>query len=297
MKATRFLSGTSLICFVISLTGCQNVPVLNPKGPIGAADLHLIFVSFVLMLLVVVPVIIMAIWFPIKYRASNANAHYDPKWSHSFRIEFIVWTVPAIIVGIMAVLTWRDSHRLDPFVPIKSATKPINIEAVSYNWKWLFIYPDQNIATINKLVFPVNTPIRFDVTSGSVVTSFFIPQLGSQIYAMGGKKSQLNLLASETGNYFGQNQQYSGDGFTEMNFPVKVTTQKGYKIWLQNIKQSPDKLDLTQLHKISKPGIGYPVTAFSHVEPHLFNKILADLKMSSHVSRGYKLTSNNSEGY
>lgn len=283
------------MCLVIVLAGCKDMPLLNPKGPIGAADLHLIMVSFGLMLLVVIPVIIMALWFPRKYRASNTKADYDPKWSHSFKIELVVWVVPAVIVAILSVLTWRDTHRLDPFVPIKSAEKPLRIEAVSFDWKWVFIYPDQNIATVNKLVFPVNRPVRFDITSDSVVTAFFIPQLGSQIYAMGGKRSQLNLLADEAGEYFGQNMQYSGDGFPDMHFPVKVTSEKDYEVWLQKMKQSPDKLDLTQLSKIRKPGVGYPVASFSWVEPDLFNKIIAKSKLSSYTPDRYQHTSTVSE--
>lgn len=282
---------------VVSLSGCKDMPLLNPKGPIGAADLHLIIVSFILMLLVVIPVIIMALWFPHKYRASNSNteAEYDPKWSHSFKIELVVWLVPAVIVAILSYLTWRDTHRLDPFVPIKSEAKPLVIQAVSFNWKWVFIYPDQNIATVNKLVFPVDRPVRFDITSDTVVTSFFIPQLGSQIYAMGGKRSQLNLLADEAGSYFGQNNQYSGDGFPDMHFPVIVTTQNEYETWLQQMKQSPDKLDQMQLTKIRKPGVGYPVTSFSWVEPNLFNSILAKSKMTSNTPGKYQHTSTVSE--
>jgi cytochrome o ubiquinol oxidase subunit 2 len=295
IKTSKLLIGALLMCLVISLTGCKDMPLLNPKGPIGAADLHLIVVSFILMLLVVIPVIIMALWFPFKFRASNTKADYNPKWSHSFKIELVVWVIPAVIVAILAVLTWRDTHRLDPFVPIKSEAKPLTIEAVSFNWKWVFIYPDQNIATVNKLVFPVNRPVRFDITSDTVVTAFFIPQLGSQIYAMGGKRSQLNLLADEAGTYFGQNMQYSGDGFPDMHFPVKVTTQKEYEAWLQQMKQSPDKLDLAQLNKIRKPGVGYPVTAFSWVEPELFNRILAETKMSSNTPGKYLHTSTASE--
>ena len=284
----KFVIGTALMCLVVSLTGCKDMPLLDPKGPIGAADLHLIIVSFALMLLVVIPVIFMALWFPRKYRASNPNADYAPKWSHSVKIEVVVWVIPTIIVIALSVLTWRDTHRLDPFEPIQSSVKPITIEAVSFDWKWLFIYPDQNIATVNKLVLPVNVPVRFDITSDSVVTSLFIPQLGSQIYAMGGKKSQLNLLANEVGDYIGQNQQYSGNGFPDMNFPVKVTTQKNYEAWVQQIKQSPDKLDLAQLEKFRKPGVGYPISSFSWVKPNLFSDILAKSKVSSNSPGRYQ---------
>jgi cytochrome o ubiquinol oxidase subunit 2 len=275
MKRNKPLAGLVLLCVAGFLQGCSTIPLLNPKGPVGAADLFVIGVSFTLMLLVVVPVIIMAIWFPRRYKASNPKGDYAPKWSYSFKIELIVWLVPAVIVTALSVLTWKETHRLDPFIPIHSAVKPINIEAVSFDWKWLFIYPDQQVATVNHLVVPAKVPLNFKITSDTVMTSFFIPQLGSQIYAMGGMQSRLHLLADEPGEYSGQNQQFSGDGFPDMHFNVSAMTQDQFDAWIAKTKQAPDKLDQTQLEKLRKPGVGFPVTYFSWVKPGLFSDILS----------------------
>ena len=248
--------------------------VLDPKGPIGASDLFVIAVSFALMLLVVIPVIIMALWFPRKYKATKPKGDYAPKWSYSFKIELIVWLVPLGIITALSILTWTETHRLDPYMPIESAAKPINIEAVSFDWKWLFIYPDQNVATVNHLVVPAKVPLNFKITSDTVMTSFFIPRLGSQIYAMGGMQSQLHLLADEPGVYTGQNQQFSGDGFPDMHFNVSVVSQEHFNDWVAKTKQAPDKLDLAQLEKLRQRGVGFPIQSFSWVKPGLFKDIV-----------------------
>ena len=274
MNKNSFFIGLSTLFASALLEGCSSMQVLDPKGPIGASDLFVIVVSFALMLLVVIPVIIMALWFPRKYKASKPKGDYAPKWSYSFKIELIVWLVPLAIVTALSVLTWKETHSLDPFNPIKSIVKPINIEAVSFNWKWLFIYPDLNVATVNHLVVPAKTPLNFKITSDTVMTSFFIPRLGSQIYAMGGMQSRLHLLADEPGVYTGQNQQFSGDGFADMHFDVNVTSQEQFDNWIAKTKQAPDKLDLVQLEKLRKPGMGFPIKTFSWVKPGLFKDIV-----------------------
>lgn len=274
MTGNKLVVGLVILCAMTFLDGCSNMPLLDPKGPIGASELILIAVSFALMLLVVIPVIFMAIWFPRRFNATNPKGEYAPKWSYSFKIELVVWLVPAVIVFALSVLTWTESHRLDPFKPIASTVKPVNIQAVSFDWKWLFIYPDQNVATVNHLVLPAKTPLNFKITSDTVMTSFFIPQLGSQIYAMGGMQSRLHLLADEPGHYTGQNQQFSGDGYPDMHFGVDVVSQQQFENWLDNTKQTPDKLDLAHLKELRTPEAGIPVTNFSSVMPGLFNQIL-----------------------
>lgn len=260
--------------FCTLLAGCSSTSLLNPKGPVGLAELSDIRTAFGLMLIVVVPVIVMAIWFPRKYSASRTAKDYDPKWSHSARIDLVVWLIPSIIVAILGTLVWKESHRLDPFMPIDARVSPIDIEAVSLDWKWLFIYPDQHIATIDQLVFPADVPVSFRITSGTVMTSFFIPQLGSQIYAMAGMQTRLHLLADEPGTYFGQNQQYSGRGYSDMRFKVNVVSMKAFRDWTRKTAQSPEKLDFARYQAISEPGIGYPVSAFSGVEKGLFEEII-----------------------
>lgn len=263
-----------LLCIAVSLGGCGNITLLNPKGPIGAAELATIGVAFGLMLIVIVPVVVMALWFPRKYRASDPKGDYDPKWSHSRKIDWVVWIVPAVIVTVLSGLVWTKTHQLEPSKPIHSAVNPINIEAVSLDWKWLFIYPDRNIATVNKLELPANVPVSLEITSDTVVTAFFIPQLGSQIYAMAGKKSRLHLLADQPGVYTGQNQQFSGRGYADMNFKVVATSRKRFAAWVKGIKQSSHRLNLAEYGELERPGTDIPVTSFSWVVPDLFDHII-----------------------
>ena len=163
-----------------------------------------------------------------------------PKWSYSAKIDFFMWAVPIAIVTVLAILAWTRTHSLDPYKPIPSADKPINIEAVSLDWKWLFIYPDQNIATVNQITFPVNVPVSFKLTSDTVMTSFFIPQLGSQIYAMAGMQTRLHLLADKPGTYAGHNQQFSGRGYADMHFKANAVSREEFQAWVQKIRQSPE---------------------------------------------------------
>jgi cytochrome o ubiquinol oxidase subunit II len=174
-KSYFVLIGWALLSASAFLGGCGHMPLLNPKGPIGDAERFVIIAAFVLMLIVVVPVFVMVICFPRRYRASNTKAIYKPRWSHSRKIELTMWLVPAVIVTALGILTWTTTHRLDPLKPIDPGIKPIRIEAVSLDWKWLFIYPDHHIATVNQIVFPTHVPLSFRITSDSVLGSFFIP--------------------------------------------------------------------------------------------------------------------------
>ena len=257
------------------LGGCSSVSLLHPKGPVGARELEDIGVAFALMLIVVIPVTFLAYWFPRRYDASNPKGDYAPTWSHSAKIDLIVWLIPGVIVTALGVLTWTDTHRLDPARPIEAAVKPIDVDVVSLDWKWLFIYPDRDIATVNELVLPIGVPVNFRLTSDTVVTDFFIPQLGSQIYAMAGRKSRLHLLASQTGVYVGQNQQFSGRGYSDMNFKVFVTSARRFKTWVRKAKKAPDGLDLARFETLRRPSEDYPATVFSSVRPDLFDEIVA----------------------
>jgi cytochrome o ubiquinol oxidase subunit II len=260
---------------VLCLAGCSSsIPLLDPKGPIGEAEIHIIGVAFALMLIVVVPVTIMAIWFPRRYKASDPKGDYDPTWSRSTRIDVVVWLIPALIVTALGTLTWRETHKLDPFRPIAAGGKPLSVEVVSLDWKWLFIYPQQGIATVNRLVIPAHVPISFRLTSDTVMTSFFIPRLGSQIYAMAGRQSRLHLLADTPGVYAGQNQQFSGRGFADMHFQVRVTTKKQFAAWVEKTKQASESLDAARFAALSKPGVQMAESAFSSVSPGMFDDIV-----------------------
>ena len=270
----RLLSATTIFAALL-LAGCSELVLFNPKGPIGEIERFIILTAFQLMLIVVVPVIVMAIWFALRYRTGSGMKHdYAPKWSYSRNIELAIWLIPMVIVTALVTLIWNSTYRLDPHNPIESAAKPIVIEAVSLDWKWLFIYPDENIAVVNELVFPTGVPLAFRLTSDSVMTSFFIPQLGSQIYAMAGMQTQLHLLAHNPGSYFGQNQQFSGSGYAHMTFEAVATSPEEYSTWLDKLRASPDTLDESRYEKLAKPTSGYPVTYFSSVAPDLFNHII-----------------------
>lgn len=270
------LLGLSSVCAVAVLGGCNTILLFNPKGPIGEAERFVIIAAIVLMLLVIIPVFVMGFWFPRKYRASNTESTYMPKWSHSTRIELVMWAIPIAIVAVLSVLAWTSTHSLDPYKPIPSADKPINIEAVSLDWKWLFIYPDENIAIVNQIKFPVNVPVSFKLTSDTVMTSFFIPQLGSQIYAMAGMQTRLHLLADKPGTYAGHNQQLSGRGYADMHFKADAVSREEYEAWVKKVGQSPEKLDVERYEKLAKPSDGYhPIVYFSSVKPDLFVYIMS----------------------
>ena len=260
---------------VTFLAGCSTIVLFDPEGPIGESERFVIITAAVLMAIVVVPVFIMAFWFPRKYRASNTEATYMPKWSYSAKIDSFMWGVPLAIVTVLAILAWTRTHSLDPFKPIPSAAKPLTIAAVCLDWKWLFIYPDQNIAAVNQITFPVKVPLSFKITSDTVMGSFFIPQLGSQIYAMAGMQTRLHLLADKPGTYAGQNQQLTGRGYANMRFQAKAVSPEEFQAWVQKIRQSPEKLDLDRYEQLAKPSAGYyPVTYFSAVKPGLYEYIL-----------------------
>ncbi|HQT81422.1 MAG TPA: ubiquinol oxidase subunit II [Ferrovaceae bacterium] len=252
----------------------SNWAVLDPKGPVAAAEKHLILTAFGLMLLVVIPVIVMTIAFAWRYRASNKNAKYEPKWDNSHTVEWVVWSVPAVIVLILGTLVWRTSHELSPEKPLVSANKTLEVEVVSMDWKWLFIYPQQGIASVNELVIPANTPVHFKITSDAVMNSFFIPQLGGQIYAMAGMQTNLNLLANEEGVYRGMDAMYNGEGFSAMSFPVKVASNNQFDAWVNQVHSEKTDLNVTQLRALEVPSDHVKPMYFATVTPYLFESVI-----------------------
>lgn len=267
-----------LCSLLILLTRCDNLILMHPKGNIGLEERNLILLSFSLMLIVVIPVIIMTIVFSIKYRSSNINnTQYNPNWEQSKVIEFFIWIIPIIIITVLSIFTWKSTHKLDPKNPIISVTyDPIVIDVIALDWKWLFIYPKNNIATINELSFPVNVPVKFNVTSHSVMNSFFIPQLGSQIYAMAGMHTQLFLISNYPGKYQGISSNFSGSGFSGMKFTVIVTkNEKEFDQWIYKIKKSKNHITNTnEYEKLAKPSTFHPIIYFSNVQPNLFYEVL-----------------------
>ena len=255
------------------LGGCHWA-LLNPVGPIGEQERTIILTATALMLLVVVPVIVMTLLFAWRYRASNEKAEYQPNWSHSTKIEVVVWSIPILIIGILGTICWKTSHQLDPFKPLSSTVKPVRIDAVAMDWKWLFIYPKEGLASVNEVALPAGVPVVFHITSATVMNSFFIPRLGSQIYAMANMQTAVNLLASKTGTYRGISANFSGDGFSGMTFKARVLSQEDYAKWLAKVKASTQKLDGAAYTALDQPSENVPVEYFSQVMPHLFPQIV-----------------------
>ncbi len=274
-KIAGRLAGLVSIAPAFLLAGCNNLELLAPKGPIGAAEKSLIATSTWAMLIVVIPVIFLTLLFAWRYRASNKSAEYRPNWAHSTAIEVAVWTIPALIILFLAVLTWKSTHELDPYKPLESDVKPINVEVVALDWKWLFIYPDLGIASVNQLAIPVGTPVNFRITSDTVMNSFFIPQLGGQIYAMAGMQTRLHLLAEEAGDYAGTSANFSGKGFSDMKFRTLAESPEDFNAWVAKVRASTDHLDMDRYYAVAKPEEKAPVSYFSSVDPKLFNNIVA----------------------
>ena len=226
---------------LVLLSACSSAVLLHSQGAVGISEKYLITLCAALMLIVVLPAIFMTFFFAWRYRESNSNSRYTPDWHTSHSIETAIWIIPSIIIIILSVLVWNYCHSLDPYRPISSTVKPINIEVVSLDWKWLFIYPDQQIATVNQVVFPANVPVHFYLTSETVMDSFFIPQLGSQIMTMGGMQSQLYLIANKPGTYDGISANFSGFGFTGMTFKAIATSEKQFEDWVSTVKKSFQK--------------------------------------------------------
>ncbi len=272
----RSLRPGMLLVLSALLAGCD-AAILNPKGQIGQDEKTLLITATVLMLLVVVPVIVMTLAFAWKYRASNTKARYEPKWSHSTAIEVVVWSIPCMIVLVLAVLTWRSSHALDPYRPIESERAPVVVEAISMDWKWLFVYPEEKVAVVNELTFPVDAPLNLKITSDTVMSAFFIPSLGSMVYSMAGMQTKLHLIANEAGAFEGMASHYSGSGFNKMHFTAHAVSEEQYRAWLDKVRASDRLLDKAAFTDLGaeKNHDWYPVTYYGRTEAGLFDWILA----------------------
>ena len=234
------LAVLSLSTLAALLTGCGgDMVLLNSKGPVAEGQSNLMLTAIYLMLLVVIPSALMALWFGWKYRASNKDADYKPTWAHSTAIEVVVWGIPVIIIGILAALTWWGSHEYDPYKPLKSEKAPLTVQVIAEQFKWIFIYPEQGIATVNEMRFPEKTPVSLRITSNFTMNSFFIPALGGQIYAMAGMQTHLNLLADELSpaeGFRGFSSNYSGYGFSQMRFRAHSVTDTQFAEWVSAVK-------------------------------------------------------------
>jgi cytochrome o ubiquinol oxidase subunit 2 len=264
------------------LSGCNTV-LLHPSGAVAAQQGHLIVQSTVLMLIIVIPVIALTVIFAWRYRQSNSQAAYTPDWDHSTQLELVIWAAPLLIIIALGALTWISSHTLDPYRPLRrldaarpvpTGAKPLTIEVVALDWKWLFIYPDQGIAVVNEVAAPVDVPINFKITASAVMNSFFIPALAGQIYAMPGMQTQLNAVINKPGQYEGFSANYSGAGFSGMHFKFQGVSAAGFEKWVQSAKAGGQALSQEGYVQLARPSERDPVRRYASVDPGLYGSIL-----------------------
>jgi cytochrome o ubiquinol oxidase subunit II len=263
-----------VVCAAVLVSSCRQAGVLDPQGPIAAQELLLLINSTAIMLVVVVPVILATLGFAWWYRSSNARASRTPDHAYEGRIEFVVWSIPTLVVILLSGVNWIGSHQLDPRSPITAEGASLRVDVVALDWKWLFIYPDQGIAAVSQLVIPAGTPVRFRLTSATVMNSFFVPQLGSQIYAMAGMTTHLNLLADRPGEYRGMSANFSGDGFSDMQFIAKAVPTADFDSWVAAVRSGGSALDDAGYAELAKPSQAVPPTTYRSVEPKLFERIV-----------------------
>ena len=272
----RTIVSFAVLALTAFLAGCENQVLLSPKGEIGMAERDLMLFATGIMLLVVLPVIFMTLYFAWKYRASNEKADYQPDWHHSTKIELAVWLIPLAIIVVLGSVTWVATHKLDPYRPLESNAKPINVEVVALDWKWLFIYPDQGIATVNEMAMPVDVPVNFKLTSSNIMNSFFIPQLGSQVYTMPSMQTKLHLIANHAGEFDGISANYSGQGFAQMRFKAHAYNQADFDKWVADVKAKAngEELSRDRYASLVQPSEKVPPQFFTYNDQALFHNIV-----------------------
>jgi cytochrome o ubiquinol oxidase subunit 2 len=278
-QVTKIPSASAMWLRAISLTSAAmfmascNEGVLDPRGPVGKAERVILYDSTAIMLAVVIPVIVLTLVFAWWFRARNSQARYRPDWEYSGRIEMIIWSIPALIILFLGGIAWTGSHDLDPPAPLAESKAPLDIEVVSIDWRWLFIYPQEGIASLNRLVVPAGVPLRFRLTSTTVMNSFFVPQLGSQIYAMPNMVTRLNLEADEPGTFEGLSAQFSGDGFSDMRFDLVSTEAEAFKSWVSTTKTQGGILDARTFEDLARPAKADGAQTYAQVSEGLFDRI------------------------
>jgi cytochrome o ubiquinol oxidase subunit II len=260
------------LAITLPLQGCRGI--LAPVGPIGSAQRTLLLNSLAIMLAIVIPTILVTVTFAWWFRASNRRARYRPTWAYSGRLELIIWSIPALAVFFLGGVAWISSHELDPARPLASKAQPVEIEVVALDWKWLFIYPQQGVASINRLVVPTGVPLHLRLTSATVLNVFFVPRLGSQIYTMNGMVAQLNLQADEPGVFLGLAAHFSGDGFPDMHFAVEAVSPADFTDWGAGTRTHGPILDDTSYRALLRQTQNVKPYTYRSVAPGLFTAIL-----------------------
>jgi cytochrome o ubiquinol oxidase subunit II len=283
MKAYyRVLLGALIILgavvFFRLLIGGSTVTLFMPKGTVANAQRNLIIEEVLLMLTVAIPMFALLFFAAWKYREGNKNAKYEPEW-HGVKSQLILWAIPIALIAVLATINWQSAHALDPYKPIPSSKPPLTINVVALTWKWLFIYPEQNIATVNFVEFPEQTPVHFNLTADAPMSSFWIPQLGSQIYAMAAMVTQLNLIASTTGEFAGKDTEINGVGYAGMTFTAKSVSDADFGTWVAQVKQSSPTLTLAGYNQLVEPSTYNPPAYYSSVEDGLYNNVVMKFMM------------------
>lgn len=278
-QATRTPSASATWLRAISMTSVAMLMascgegVLDPRGPVGKAERVILYDSTAIMLAVVIPVIVLTLVFAWWFRARNSRARYRPDWEYSGRIEMIIWSIPALVILFLGGIAWTGSHDLDPPMPLEKSAAPLDIEVIALDWRWLFIYPHEGIASMNRLIVPAGVPLRFRLTSTTVMNSFFVPQLGSQIYAMPNMVTRLNLEADQTGTFEGLSAQFSGDGFSDMRFDLVSTETATFKEWVNTTKAQGGVLDARTFEDLARPAKADGAQTYAQVSQGLFDRI------------------------
>lgn len=261
-----------------------DIDVLSPRGSVAARERNLMYFTLALSSIVVIPVFILTGLIAWRYREGNSKAKYSPELDHNVTAEAIWWIVPTIIIAVLSVVTFKSSHELDPFKPIVNGTKSLVVEVVALQWKWLFIYPEQSIASVNFVQFPAGTPIEFKITSDAPMNSFWIPRLGGQIYAMSGMSTQLHLVANQPGSFRGSSANISGEGFAGMSFVAKASSQAEFDVWLADVRQDSKRLSLSSYNQLAKPSRDNPISYYSPTEAGLYDAVVMKYMRSLQLS-------------
>ncbi len=284
----------ALLLAILPLTACNTI-VMKPFGDIAQQQSQLIITAVVLMLLIVVPVIVLTLLFAWRYRSANKAATYTPEWDHSTRLELLIWGAPLLIIIALGAVTWISTHKLDPYRPLErldatrpvaKGVKPFVVEVVALDWKWLFVYPELGIATVNELAAPVDRPIEFKITASTVMNSFYIPALAGQIYAMPGMQTQLHAVINTAGVYDGFSANYSGKGFSHMRFKFLGMSPADFDQWVQLNKTGGNSLGRSDYLKLEQPSESEPVRRYANVDASLYEAILNRCVDSSKMCMG-----------
>ncbi len=290
-KFTLLLASILVLIAIIGTVlyvGHSHIAILSPAGTIAAQQRKLLVGATLLMLLIVIPVFVLTFFIAWKYRATNTDAHYQPEWDHNTKLETLWWGFPCLIIGVLAVVAWNSSHSLDPSRPIASDRSPITIQVIALQWKWLFIYPEQQIASVNYVQFPTNTPVDFEITADAPMNSFWIPRLGGQIYAMSGMTTHLHLMANQAGRFQGTSANLSGSGFAGMQFIAEASTDSAFKDWIATSRSKPAQLTMAAYTSLAQPGAAPQAVQYGAYQHNLYDTVVMKYMSAPHEDSSFQ---------